>query len=84
MKTKNGTWFKNHSHSWIIIILASALAIVAFYSWFTLPAYPVVELVKGGTGTVLDAGCGSGRTVISLGKATSELKIVGFDRFDAA
>ena len=195
METKNGTWFKNHSHTWIVIILGSALAIlfinwlpdqkifsstaigmvvshaiivlialyggwmilpqrfvqnsgvnnkaagydfgwslrftkgfgyasillaiVAFYSWFTLPAYPVaqlvifvvllllsvnffianilargsqspdnlvlpyVELVKGGAGTILDAGCGSGRTTISMGKATSEIKIVGFDRFDA-
>jgi SAM-dependent methyltransferase len=32
MKTKNKTWFSNHSHSWIVIIAASILAII-FINW---------------------------------------------------
>ncbi|NVO20710.1 MAG: class I SAM-dependent methyltransferase [Bacteroidetes bacterium] len=32
METKNKTWFKSHSHSWIVIIAASILAII-FINW---------------------------------------------------
>jgi SAM-dependent methyltransferase len=195
MKKENKTWFANHSHSWIVILVATALAIVfinwlpdekifssiliglivshaiillitifggwlilperilnkfrkkrvsvaydfgwtskfmkgfgyasfivlviAFYSYFTLTGSPVirfvvftilillavnffignviakasqskdflilpfVDLFKKGTDKVLDAGCGSGRTTISLGKTSSEVNIIAFDRFDS-
>ncbi len=195
MKTKNKTWFSNHSHVWIVIIGASILAIVfinwlpnekifssiliglvashtlillitLFGGWMLLPekflakfgkktpadAYnfgwsvkwsmgfgfasfivallafyfyyvlegiaiwqlvvftfllllainffigniiakasqseaglvlPYVDLFKTGRSKVLDAGCGAGRTTISLAKVAPDFTIVAFDRFDA-
>jgi len=195
METKNKTWFSSHSHSWIVIIVASALAIIfinwlpneklfssiliglvlshviivlitlfggwlllpekflkrfrkekstgdydfgwttkftkgfgyasfivtvlAFYFYYALAGNPIsqvlvftillllavnfyigniiakasqskrelilpfVDLFKAGKDTVLDAGCGTGRTTISLSKAAPDFNIVAFDRFDA-
>jgi SAM-dependent methyltransferase len=45
---------------------------------------PYVDLYKAGKSNVLDAGCGAGRTTISLSKTSSEVSIVAFDRFDAS
>jgi SAM-dependent methyltransferase len=45
---------------------------------------PYVDLFKAGKNTVLDAGCGAGRTTISLSKTSSGINIVAFDRFDAS
>ena len=196
MKTENKTWFKSHSHSWIVIITALILAIIfinklaqykifssilvglivshslilliatfggwlllpekiirkmkkqkptteydfgwsskwlngfgfasiivfmlAIYNYFSLAANPFIQLItftillllainffignilaraskkedgiilpyidlfKTGRGNVLDVGCGSGRTTISLAKIGSDFKIVAFDRFDAS
>jgi SAM-dependent methyltransferase len=195
MKTKNQTWFSNHSHSGIVILAASILAIIfinwlpdekifssvligllvshtlillitvfggwlllpekilkkfrkkrssdsfdfgwsskwnkgfgyaafictllAFYSFYGLNGFPViqilvftfllllsvnlfigntiarasnnmnyvvlpyVDLFKAGKNNVLDAGCGAGRTTISLSKAEPDINIVAFDRYDA-
>ena len=193
MKTKNGTWFSNHSHAWIVIIVGSILAVLfinllpnkkifssvliglvlshtliilitlfggwlllpekflrkfktknhsavfdfgwsskwnkgfryaflivalqAFYSYYALAghqicqivsftfllllavnffignviiasnrkdlALPYVDLFKSGKDHVLDAGCGAGRTCISLSKVAPDLNIIAFDRFDA-
>ncbi|NVO10735.1 MAG: class I SAM-dependent methyltransferase [Bacteroidales bacterium] len=195
MKTKNGTWFSNHSHSWIVIISASILTIIfinwlpkekifpsiliglvashtlillvtifggwlllpekilkkfrrkksaenfdfgwsskwnkgfgiasllvallAFYSYYGLAGSPIlqiiaftlllllavnlfigniiakasnstndiilpyVDLFKAGKENVLDAGCGAGRTTISISKTASDINIIAFDRFDA-
>jgi SAM-dependent methyltransferase len=44
---------------------------------------PYVDLYKAGKNNVLDAGCGAGRTTISISKTSSEINIVAFDRFDA-
>ncbi len=196
MKTKNQTWFSNHSHSWIVIVAATILAIIyinwlpdekifssilmgliashtlilliaimggwlllpekilkkirkktaadsfdfgwsfkwnkgfgfasfivaliAFYSYFGLAGnqilqllvfafllllsvnlfigniiarasnstngiiLPYVDLFKAGEKNILDAGCGAGRTTISLSKTSSEINIVAFDRFDSS
>jgi hypothetical protein len=196
METKNKTWFSGHTHSWIVIILASVLAIVfinwlpqkeifssiliglvvshslilliaafggwlvlpenffrkirkpksvndfdfgwstrwikgfgiasfivillAFYSYYALAGSPIlqmlaftillilsvnlfignliakaskgkshnvlpyVDLFKAGRNNILDAGCGAGRTTVSLSKIGSEFNIVSFDRFDAS
>ena len=195
METKNKTWFSNHSHSWIVIIAGSILAIIfinllpnekifssiliglvashalillitlfggwmllpektlkkfskkntadtfdfgwsskftkgfgyasfivvllAFYFYYALAGNPIsqvvtftillllavnffigniiakasqskrelilpfVDLFKVGKEIVLDAGCGTGRTTISLSKAAPDFNIVAFDRFDA-
>jgi SAM-dependent methyltransferase len=44
---------------------------------------PMVDLLRGGDGTVLDAGCGAGRTTIALGRASGTIRIVALDRFDS-
>jgi SAM-dependent methyltransferase len=44
---------------------------------------PYVDLYKAGKSNVLDAGCGAGRTTISISKTSADIKIVAFDRFDA-
>ena len=44
---------------------------------------PYVDLFNAGKNNVLDAGCGAGRTTISLSKAASDFTITAFDRFDA-
>jgi len=44
---------------------------------------PFVDLFTAGKGAVIDAGCGTGRTSISLLKAVPDLNITAFDRFDA-
>ena len=44
---------------------------------------PYVDLYKAGKNNVLDAGCGAGRTTISISKTSSDINIVAFDRFDA-
>jgi len=44
---------------------------------------PYVDLYKAGRNNVLDAGCGAGRTTISISKTSSDVNIVAFDRFDA-
>jgi len=44
---------------------------------------PYVDLYKGGKNNVLDAGCGAGRTTISVSKTSPDVNIVALDRFDA-
>ena len=44
---------------------------------------PMVELLSGDSDLVLDAGCGSGRTTIALGRAMRNAKVFAVDRFDA-
>ena len=44
---------------------------------------PYVDLYKAGRYKVLDAGCGAGRTTVSISKTSPEVDIVAFDRFDA-
>jgi SAM-dependent methyltransferase len=44
---------------------------------------PMVDLLSGDRDTVLDAGCGSGRTTIALTRAHKYARVVALDRFDA-
>jgi arsenite methyltransferase len=44
---------------------------------------PMVDLVRGEADRVLDAGCGSGRTTIALGRVLRAGRVVAVDRFDA-
>jgi SAM-dependent methyltransferase len=44
---------------------------------------PMVDLLQGDRDVILDAGCGSGRTTIALGKALRNGRVVAVDRFDA-
>jgi len=44
---------------------------------------PLVELLPGGRGRVLDGGCGAGRTSVAVARGLSGAEIVALDRFDA-
>jgi SAM-dependent methyltransferase len=44
---------------------------------------PMVDLLRGEADVVLDAGCGSGRTTIALGRVLHAGTVVAVDRFDA-
>jgi ubiquinone/menaquinone biosynthesis C-methylase UbiE len=44
---------------------------------------PMVTLLPGGQGKIVDAGCGAGRTTIAVARAMPEAKLIAFDRFDA-
>lgn len=44
---------------------------------------PYVDLISSDKDLVLDAGCGSGRTSIAIGKIMKNGRIVAIDRFDA-
>lgn len=46
-------------------------------------ALPMVELLSGNSGLVLDGGCGAGRTSIAIARALPGVKIVALDRFDS-
>ncbi|MER9303184.1 class I SAM-dependent methyltransferase [Mesorhizobium sp. M0293] len=46
-------------------------------------ALPLVDLLSGDAGVVLDAGCGAGRTTIALGRALRNGRVVALDRFDS-
>lgn len=45
---------------------------------------PMVDLLPSESGSVLDAGCGAGRTTIALAQAMPAIEITSFDKFDAA
>jgi len=44
---------------------------------------PMVDLLRGERDVVLDAGCGSGRTSIALGRILRSGHVIAVDRFDA-
>jgi SAM-dependent methyltransferase len=44
---------------------------------------PYVDLLSSDHDLILDAGCGSGRTIAALGKVMKNSKVVAFDRFDS-
>ena len=44
---------------------------------------PMVDLLRGESDTVLDAGCGAGRTTIALSRVLRQGRVVALDRFDA-
>ena len=44
---------------------------------------PMVDLVRGDSDLILDAGCGAGRTTIALRRGLRNGRVVAVDRFDA-
>lgn len=44
---------------------------------------PMVDILANGGDTILDAGCGAGRTTIAIAQALPKVKITAFDKFDA-
>jgi SAM-dependent methyltransferase len=44
---------------------------------------PMVDLLPGGQGVVLDGGCGAGRTSLAVANAYPQAKLVAVDRFDS-
>lgn len=45
--------------------------------------FPMVDLLTGDSGLVLDGGCGAGRTTIAVARAFKKGRIIALDRFDA-
>ena len=76
---------------WPISLLAVALAMLLLTGnqimrGFRRPdqvVLPMVDLVRGETDRVLDAGCGSGRTTIALARVLRSGTVTAVDRFDA-
>jgi len=48
-----------------------------------IPDFPAPDFLPGGSGKVLDVGCGSGRLTIALGRVRPQLSITGLDNFSA-
>lgn len=45
---------------------------------------PMVDLLPGGQGLVLDGGCGAGRTTLAVASAYPRAKLLALDRFDSS
>lgn len=45
---------------------------------------PLVDLLPGGEGIILDGGCGAGRTSLAVAGAYPKAKLVAVDRFDSS
>mgnify|MGYP006266484199 CR=1 FL=1 len=77
---------------WPVSILLAVLAANAFAGFVIAKAsgqpdrspLPLVDLLPGGTGLVLDGGCGAGRTSVSVARALPDARIIALDRFDAS
>jgi len=78
--------------AWWPVAMAATLLAAAFFAGglVTRPAgryesalLPAVDLLSGDDNLLLDAGCGSGRTTIAVGRAFKKARIVALDRFDA-
>ncbi len=72
----------------LILLLASINLFVGNFVWRTsrkndYMTLPFVDLGGAANGVILDAGCGSGRTTVALGRVMPKAKIVALDRFDA-
>jgi SAM-dependent methyltransferase len=76
---------------WPLAFAAVALAVVMLVGNRVMQGFrqldqvvlPMVDLMPGARGVVLDAGCGAGRTSIALGRVLGDGHIVAVDRFDA-
>lgn len=75
---------------WPLALLAMQLSACCFAGGLVARAttrrddavLPMVDLLRDGK-TVLDAGCGAGRTCIALGRASDRIDITALDRFDS-
>lgn len=76
---------------WFAWFLLSLLGIASFVGGVLLRStrslanapLPLVDLFSGPDDLVLDAGCGGGRTTLTIAKAMPQARIVSLDRFDA-
>lgn len=73
--------------SYVLLFLsASSFAGFRFTLATTDPDFaplPMVNLLPGGRGVILDGGCGAGRTSLAVAKALPEASLVALDRFDS-
>ena len=76
---------------WPLALLAVALAVVLMVGSRIMTGFqredqvvlPMVDLLRGERDVVLDAGCGSGRTTIALGRVLRSGHVIAVDRFDS-
>jgi SAM-dependent methyltransferase len=76
---------------WPVSLFAVAMAVVLLvgnqimrgFRRYDHVVLPMVDLVRGDTDRVLDAGCGSGRTTIALARVLRSGTVTAVDRFDA-
>jgi len=76
---------------WPVAMLSTLLAASSFAgglvartaSRYDHAILPMVDLLTGPDDSVLDAGCGAGRTTIALGRAFKQGRITALDRFDS-
>lgn len=76
---------------WPISFLLVVQAVLFLFGNTTMGAFrrpdhmvlPMVDLVRGETDRVLDAGCGAGRTTITLSRVLRQGRVTALDRFDA-
>jgi SAM-dependent methyltransferase len=71
----------------LLLLSANFLAGNVYIRSSKKPEYvvlPMVDLLPGESRTVLDAGCGSGRSCIAIGKSMRNIDLTAVDRFDAA
>ena len=76
---------------WPIGLLAAILAtlmlvgniVASSFSNPSMAVLPMVKLLDDPNGIILDAGCGSGRTLFAANKAYGKARFIAIDRFDA-
>lgn len=76
---------------WFLSFILVGFAVLTFignlvmqsFLWLDNAVLPMVDLFDGDSPTILDAGTGSGRTIISLKPILKNANIIAIDKFDA-
>ncbi|MDQ7836392.1 MAG: class I SAM-dependent methyltransferase [Humidesulfovibrio sp.] len=82
--TAPGWWPVSFLFLLVAVNLLAGNALVRSIKRLDHVVLPMVSLLADRQDTVLDAGCGAGRTTVALAKANQHVRIVALDRFDAA